>query len=88
MRPRVGGRAPAEFGLNHLRKFSHVYGYSCRSLHGDPKTAQRDQLIRGMLELDGYSVIVVRSRDLDDPQAVRLHLKNIARAIGLNDLIG
>ena len=59
-----------------------------RSLHGDPKTAQRDQLIRGMLELDGYSVIVVQSRDLDDPQAVRLHLKNIAQAIGLNDSNG
>jgi len=58
-----------------------------RGLHGDPKTAQRDQLIRGMLELDGFTVIVVQSRDLDDPQAVRLHLKNIAQAIGLNDLI-
>jgi hypothetical protein len=57
-----------------------------RGLHGDPKTAQRDQLIGGMLELDGYSVIVVQSRDLDDPQAVRLHLKNIARAMGRNDL--
>jgi ATP-dependent helicase YprA (DUF1998 family) len=57
-----------------------------RGLHGDPKTAQRDQFIRGMLELDGYSVIVVQSRDLDDPQAVRLHLKNIAQAMGRNDL--
>jgi ATP-dependent helicase YprA (DUF1998 family) len=59
-----------------------------RALHGDPKTAQRDQLIRGMLELDGYAVIVVQSRDLDDPQAIRLHLKNIAKAIGLGDWIG
>ena len=58
-----------------------------RGLHGDPKTAQRDQLIRGMLELDGYTVIVVQSRDLDDPQAVRQHLKNIAQAIGRGDLI-
>ena len=57
-----------------------------RGLHGDPKTAQRDQLIRGMLELDGYTVIVVQSRDLDDPQAVRQHLKNIAQAIGRTDL--
>ena len=32
-------------------------------------------------------MIVVQSRDLDDPQAVRLHLKNIAQAIGQNDLI-
>jgi hypothetical protein len=59
-----------------------------RGLHGDPKTAQRDQLIRGMLELDGYSVIVVQSHDLNDPQAVRLHLKNIAKAIEKSDLIG
>ncbi len=47
-----------------------------RTLHGDPKTAKLDQLIRQMLELDGYTVIVVQSRDLNDPQAVRHHLKN------------
>ncbi len=57
-----------------------------RGLHGDPKTAQMDQLIRGMLELLGYKVIVVQSRDLDDPQAVRQHLKNIALALGRSDL--
>jgi hypothetical protein len=45
-------------------------------------------MIRGVLEVDGYSVIVVQSHDLDDPQAVRLHLKNIAKTIGQNDLIG
>jgi hypothetical protein len=32
-------------------------------------------------------VIVIQSRDLDDPQAVRLHLKSIAEAIGQADLI-
>jgi hypothetical protein len=58
-----------------------------RALHGDLKTAQRDQLIRGMLELDGYKVIVVQSRDLNDPQAVRQHLRNIAQAIGRTDLL-
>jgi hypothetical protein len=57
-----------------------------RGLHGDPRTAQRDQLIRRMLELDGYTVIVVQRRDLDDPQAVRLHIRNIARAMGRHDL--
>ena len=56
-----------------------------RGLHGDPKPA-RDQLIREMLELDGYTVIVVQSRDLNDPQAVRQHLRNIAQAIGRADL--
>ncbi|WP_152054350.1 hypothetical protein [Tautonia marina] len=58
-----------------------------RGLHGDPKTARRDQLLRGMLELDGDTVIVVQSRDLDDPQAVRQHLKNLAQALGRSDLI-
>ena len=38
-----------------------------RGLHSDPKTAQRDQLIR--------TVIAVQSRDLNDPQAERQHLK-------------
>jgi hypothetical protein len=57
-----------------------------RHLHGDEKTAQRDQLIRQMLELDGYKIIVIQSRDLTDPQAVRLHLRNIAKAISRHDL--
>jgi len=57
-----------------------------RHLHGDEKTAQRDQLIRQMLELDGYKIIVIQSRDLNDPQAVRLHLRNIANAISRSDL--
>jgi ATP-dependent helicase YprA (DUF1998 family) len=57
-----------------------------RGLHGDPNTARRDQLIRQMLELDGYRVIVVQSRDLADPEAVRQHLRNIADAIGRADL--
>ena len=34
-----------------------------------------------------YKVIVVQSRDLNDPQAVRLHLRNIAQAMGRGDLI-
>ena len=51
------------------------------------KTVQRDQLIRGMLDLDGYTEIVVQSRDLDDPQAVSQHLKSIAQATGWRDLL-
>jgi very-short-patch-repair endonuclease len=58
-----------------------------RHLHGDEKTAQRDQLIRQMLELDGYKILVVQARDLNDPQAVRTHLRNIARAIRRSDLV-
>jgi hypothetical protein len=36
--------------------------------------------------LDYYTVIVVQSRDLDDPQAVRQHLRSIAQAMGRTDL--
>jgi ATP-dependent helicase YprA (DUF1998 family) len=58
-----------------------------RGLHGDPKIARKDQLLRDALEIDDYKVIVVQSRDLNDPQAVRQHLRNIAQAIGRGDLI-
>ena len=44
-------------------------------------------MIRMALEEDDYKVIVVQKRDLDDPQAVRLHLRNIALAIGRDDLV-
>jgi hypothetical protein len=58
-----------------------------RGLHGDPNVARKDQIIRQAVEIDGYTVIVVQRRDLDDPQAVRQHLKNIAQAIGRSDLL-
>jgi len=57
-----------------------------RGLHGDPKQAKKDLLIRGALEADDYKVVVIQSRDLADPEAVRQHLKNIAEAIGRADL--
>jgi len=59
-----------------------------RGLHGDPNVARKDQIIRQSLEIDGYTVIVVQKRDLDDPQALRLHLRNIAQAMGRDDLAG
>lgn len=57
------------------------------NLHGDPKQAQRDMLIRSALEFDGYKVVVVQSRDLDDSEAVRQHLREIASAIGRAGLV-
>ncbi|HAV32787.1 MAG TPA: hypothetical protein DCX79_12355 [Planctomycetaceae bacterium] len=57
-----------------------------RNLHGDPNQARKDQLIRQALELDGYTVIVIQKRDLDNPQATRLHLKNISRALGRGEV--
>ncbi|MBI3466438.1 MAG: DUF1998 domain-containing protein [Planctomycetes bacterium] len=57
-----------------------------RGLHGDPNVARKDQIIRQAIELDGYKVIVVQSRDLDNPEAVRHQLRGIAKAIGRDDL--
>ena len=42
--------------------------------------------MRDALELDGYTVVVVQSRDLGDPEAMRSHLAAIAGAIGRDDL--
>lgn len=81
-----GGLSTEPDWLHEPTKVAVYLDGMSRALHGDPKTAQRDQLIRGMLELDGYTVIVVQSRDLNDPQAVRQHLRNIAQAIGRTDL--
>ena len=58
-----------------------------RNLHGDPKTAREDQIRRMAMESDGYQVIVIQTRDLNDPQALRLHLRNIAQAMGRVDLV-
>jgi hypothetical protein len=58
-----------------------------RNLHGDPKTAQRDKIIRDALEIDGFTVIVIQSHDLHDPVILIQHLKNIARAIVMGELV-
>jgi rubrerythrin len=59
----------------------YVDGMS-RGLHGDPNVAKKDHILRQAVELDGWTVIVVQSRDLNDPQAMRQHLRNIAQAMG------
>jgi ribosome biogenesis GTPase A len=51
-----------------------------RGLHGDPNVARKDHIIRQAVEFAGYTVIVVQKRDLDDPQAVRQHLRSITKA--------
>ena len=58
-----------------------------RGLHGDPNVAKKDHILRQAVELDGWTVIVVQSRELNDPQAMRQHLRNIAQAMGRGDLI-
>ena len=52
-----------------------------RSLHGDPKRQKMDELLRNMMEINGYKVIIVQSKDLNDPEMMRNHLRHIAEAM-------
>ncbi len=83
----TGGLSTVPDWLHESSKTAIYLDGMSRNLHGDPRTAQMDRLIRGMLELEGYKVIVIQSRDLDDPEALRQHLRNIAQSIGRDDLL-
>ena len=80
------GLTPSPDWFHEQSKVAVYLDGMSKALHGDPTTNQMDQYIRGMLEVLGYKVIVVQSQDLDDPQAVRQHLKSIAQALGRSDL--
>jgi hypothetical protein len=58
-----------------------------RGLHGGKDNQQMDQLLRQMLELSGYTVIIIQTKDLSDPEALRLHLRNLAQALHREDLV-
>ena len=81
------GIATSPDWLHELTKVAVYLDGMSRGLHGDPKVAQKDRILRDAIEFDGYKVVVVQSRDLNDPQAVRLHLRNIAQAMGRGDLV-
>ena len=57
-----------------------------RGIHGDPDTARRDQFIRQQLEALGVDVLEIASSDLNDPEAMKLHLKRIAAKLRRRDL--
>lgn len=55
-------------------------------LHGNPETAERDHAIREQLRRDGYAVITVASRDLDDLGRMTTHFRRLAKELALLDL--
>lgn len=57
------------------------------SIHGDPDTHRKDQMIRMQLEAQGIDVIEIARSDLDDPEAMRLHYRRIAHKLGSQDLL-
>lgn len=52
-----------------------------KGIHGHPNRQRVDQMIRQQLEADGWSVIVVASSDLSDPEAMVLHFRRLAHAL-------
>ena len=53
-----------------------------RHLHGDPRQARSDDIIRRCLEIDGYKVFTIQRSELDDSVAMGQHIRNIAWALG------
>ena len=53
-----------------------------KGIHGDPNTAQRDLIIRGQLEDQGWDVVEVAASHLDDSMLIKLAFRKIARALG------
>lgn len=51
-------------------------------LHGSPEQIQKDKILRMAMEASGYKVFVIQSRDLDDPEIMRNHLRTMGEAIG------
>lgn len=52
-----------------------------RHLHGNPRTAARDREIRAALRAGGYEVVEIAASDLDDRDAMAIHLARIARIL-------
>jgi hypothetical protein len=52
-----------------------------KAVHGDARRRQQDRFIRQQLEGKGWQVIEIAGSDLDDPEALRLHLRRIAFAL-------
>ena len=57
-----------------------------RYIHGNPETAEKDQLIRSWLRNNGYDVIEIAVSDLDDEGAMIRHFRKLAGYLQENEL--
>lgn len=74
-----------EDSANALQLAVYLDGLS-RGIHGKAERAQMDRVIRQQLEADGVDVIEIARSDLDDPEAMQLHLKRIAAKLRSTEL--
>ena len=59
----------------------YVDGLS-EGIHGNPARARRDNQLRDALDAKGYRVLALAASQLDDRDAIRAHLRRLARALG------
>ena len=55
-------------------------------LHGNPKTAVRDQRIRTWLRNNGYEVLEIPANELDDENAMVGYFRRLAGYLGMRDI--
>jgi SOS-response transcriptional repressor LexA len=55
-------------------------------IHGNPKTAEKDQRIRTWLRNNGYEVIEIAVSDLDDQGAMTRHFRRLAGYLRADDI--
>ena len=56
-----------------------------KGVHGNEAQAQKDAMIRSVLEGDGWQVLVIARSELNDQQAMLLHFKRLAHALKRKD---
>jgi hypothetical protein len=57
-----------------------------KHIHGNPKTSERDRLIRGWLSNNGYDVLEIAYTELDDKEAMRRKFRKLAGYLQLNEI--
>ncbi len=55
-------------------------------LHGNPRTAEKDQEIRYWLRQRGYEVVEISVTDLDDGGAMKRHFRRLAMYLGADEV--
>ncbi|MDP9385253.1 MAG: DUF1998 domain-containing protein, partial [Actinomycetota bacterium] len=79
------GRSVPDFAWVDERVAVYLDGLSA-AIHGDADRARTDALIRDLVEDAGWEVVQIAASHLDDPRALALDLKRIARKLSRREV--
>ena len=79
-RPSLGATIPDLFYDDPIsgRQLAIFLDGLSKGIHGNKNRQQLDRLIRENLEEEGIDVIEIAASELDDPEAMKRHLKRIS----------